>query len=147
MNLRRGFPLVWQQYAALLKKNLLLSWRNKTGTFMQLFSSFFFIFLIFAIQKAIEARYSNSTAYKSVTDPTPLLLPPIPPCEDKFYTKLPCYDFLWSGNASPAARRIVTNIMANNPGRPIPDSKVGGSVCLLRKEKGNGSEEVENCVF
>ncbi|XP_059443724.1 ABC transporter A family member 2-like isoform X2 [Corylus avellana] len=124
MNLRRGFPLLWQQYAALLKKNLLLSWRNKTGTFMQLFSSFFFMFLIFAIQKAIEARFSTSTAYKSVTDPKPLLLPPIPPCEDKFYTKLPCYDFLWSGNASPAARRIVTNIMANNPGRPIPESKV-----------------------
>jgi hypothetical protein len=131
MNLRRGFPLLWQQYAALLKKNLLLSWRNKTATFMQLFSSLFFIFLIFSIQKAIEARYATSTAYKSVTDPKALLLPPIPPCEDKFYTKLPCFDLLWSGNASATVRKIVTNIMANNPGRPIPESKVGASVWLL----------------
>lgn len=135
MNLRRGFPLLSQQYAALLKKNLLLSWRNKVATFMQLFSSFFFIFLIFAIQKAIEARYANTTAYKSVTDPNPLLLPPIPPCEDKFFTKLPCFDLLWSGNASAAARGIVTNIMANNPGRPIPASKVGGWFCLVAKKR------------
>ncbi|XP_062168317.1 ABC transporter A family member 2-like isoform X2 [Alnus glutinosa] len=124
MNLRRGFPLLWQQYAALLQKNLLLSWRNKTATFVQLFSSLFFIFLLFSIQKATEASYSTSMADSSVTDPKPLLLPPIPPCEDKFYTKLPCFDLLWSGNASAAARRIVTNIMANNPGRPIPESKV-----------------------
>jgi len=130
---RRGFPLLWQQYAALLQKNLLLSWRNKTATFMQLFSSLFFIFLLFSIQKATEASYSTSMADSSVTDPKPLLLPPIPPCEDKFYTKLPCFDLLWSGNASAAARRIVTNIMANNPGRPIPESKVGASVWLLRK--------------
>jgi hypothetical protein len=138
MNLRRGFPLLWQQYAALLKKNLMLSWRNKTATFMQLFSSLFFIFLLFSIQKAIESRYAASTVYESVTDPKTLLMPPIPPCEDKMYTKVPCFDFLWSGNASAAVRRIVTNIMTNNPGRPIPKRKVGGSVWLLIK--GNGSE-------
>ncbi|KAE8124064.1 hypothetical protein FH972_018974 [Carpinus fangiana] len=124
MNLRGGFPLLWQQYAALLKKNLMLSWRNKTATFMQLFSSLFFIFLLFSIQKAIESRYAASTVYESVTDPKTLLMPPIPPCEDKIYTKVPCFDFLWSGNASAAVRRIVTNIMTNNPGRPIPKRKV-----------------------
>ncbi|KAG6632961.1 hypothetical protein I3843_12G015800 [Carya illinoinensis] len=124
MNLRRGFPLLFQQYTALLKKNLLLSWRNKRATFLQLFSSFFFVFLIFCIQEAIQARYSTSTSYKSVPDPKPLVSPPIPPCEDKFYTKLPCFDFLWSGNETAAARTIVDGIMANNPGRPIPSTKV-----------------------
>uniref|UniRef100_A0A2N9H431 ABC transporter domain-containing protein n=1 Tax=Fagus sylvatica TaxID=28930 RepID=A0A2N9H431_FAGSY len=124
MNLLRGFPLLLQQYTALLKKNLLLSWRNKRSTFLQLFSSLFFIFLIFCIQKAIEARYASSTAFKSVSDPSLLSSPPIPPCEDKFYTKLPCFDLLWSGNESNAAQRIISSIIANNPGRPIPQSKV-----------------------
>ncbi|XP_042947784.1 ABC transporter A family member 2-like isoform X1 [Carya illinoinensis] len=124
MNLRRGFRLLLQQYAALLKKNLLLSWRNKTATFLQLFSSFFFIFLMFCIQRAIQARYVSATSFKRVTDPKPLFSTPIPPCEDKFYTKVPCFDFLWSGNESAAVRSIVNGIMVNNPGRPIPSTKV-----------------------
>ncbi|XP_030937865.1 ABC transporter A family member 2-like isoform X2 [Quercus lobata] len=124
MNLQRGFPLLWQQYTALLKKNMLLSWRNKRSTFLQLFSSFFFIFLIFCIQKAIEARFDSSAAFQSVTDPATLVSPPIPPCEDKFYVKIPCYDFVWSGNDSTMAQGIAAKIMANNPGRPIPLTKV-----------------------
>ncbi|KAK7836999.1 abc transporter a family member 2 [Quercus suber] len=124
MNLQHGFPLLWQQYTALLKKNLLLSWRNKRSTFLQLFSSFFFIFLIFCIQEAIQARFASSTDFQSVTDPAALVSPPIPPCEDKFYVKLPCYDFVWSGNDSTVARGIAAKIMANNPGRPIPQTKV-----------------------
>lgn len=125
MELRRGLPLLFQQYTALLKKNFLLSWRNKTATFLQLFASFFFVFLIFCIQEAINASYSTSTSYKSVPDPKPLFSPPIPPCEDKFFTKLPCFDFLWSGNDTAAFRTIVDKILANNPGRPIPSTKVG----------------------
>ena len=124
MNLQRGFPLLWQQYTALLKKNMLLSWRNKRATFLQLFSSFFFIFLIFCIQKAIQARFASSTAFESITDPATLVSPPIPPCEDKFYVKIPCYDFVWSGNDSTMAQGIAAKIMANNPGRPIPQTKV-----------------------
>ncbi|KAF3437772.1 hypothetical protein FNV43_RR20528 [Rhamnella rubrinervis] len=124
MNLRNGFPLLIQQYRALFRKNLLLSWRNKRATFLQLFSSIFFIFLIFCIQKAIEARFSSSSDYKSIADPKPLVSPPIPPCEDKNYIKLPCYDFVWSGNDSARIRSIVSAIMANNPGRSIPSGKV-----------------------
>ena len=124
MDLQSGFPLLIQQYKALFRKNFLLSWRNKRATFLQLFASFFFIFLIFAIQKAIEARFSSFTAYKSVTDPQPRLSFPIPPCEDKFFVKLPCFDFVWSGNGSARVRSIVDAIRANNPGRPIPSTKV-----------------------
>ncbi|EOY21765.1 ABC transporter A family member 2 isoform 2, partial [Theobroma cacao] len=124
MNLQRGFALLYQQFKALLKKNLLLSWRNKRATFLQLFSSLFFVFLIFCIQKSTDARNANSTAYEVLRDPKPLVAPAIPPCEDKFFVKLPCFDFVWSGNESQTFDRIVRAIRENNPGRPIPESKV-----------------------
>ncbi|ESQ45798.1 hypothetical protein EUTSA_v10010099mg [Eutrema salsugineum] len=124
MTLQRGLPLLWQQYTALFWKNLLLSWRSKRATFLQLFASFFFILLIFCIQEAMEKSFASSTALKTVTDPTALVSPPIPPCEDKFFVNLPCFDFVWSGNRSPRARDIVDAIRANNPGRPIPEEKV-----------------------
>ncbi|XP_022159340.1 ABC transporter A family member 2-like [Momordica charantia] len=123
MELRSGFPLLLQQFQALFKKNLLLSWRSKWATFLQLFSSLFFIFLIFCIQKAMEARFSSSTAMSDV-HPELQANPPIPPCEDKYYVKLPCYDFVYSGSSSAKVRDIVGAIMANNPGRPIPPNKV-----------------------
>lgn len=124
MELASGFPLLWQQFRALFKKNLLLSWRSKGGTFVQLFSSFFFIFFIFCIQKSLDAQSASSSAYKRVTDPTPVVSPPIPPCEDKNFVRQPCFDFVWSGDGSPKIRSIVDAIMANNPGRPIPSTKV-----------------------
>ncbi|KAK6117970.1 hypothetical protein DH2020_048285 [Rehmannia glutinosa] len=124
MELQRGFPLLVQQYKALLFKNLLLSWRNKRSTFLQLFSSLFFILLIFLIQEAIESRYGSSSSFQTDTDPRPLVAPPIPACEEKFYTKLPCFDFVWSGNDSARIREIVRRIRENNLGRPIPAEKV-----------------------
>lgn len=123
MNLQSGFCLILQQYTALLKKNLLLSWRNKKALFLQLLSPLFFIFLIFAIDKTTS--YSSSTAdNKSVTNPESFPSPPITPCEKKMFVKIPCYDFVWSGNNSPIFHTIVNSIMANNPGRPVPPTKV-----------------------
>ncbi|KAL6183259.1 hypothetical protein ACLB2K_044670 [Fragaria x ananassa] len=125
MNSLTGFPLLLQQFKALFIKNLLLAWRNKTATFLQLFSSLFFILLIFCFQKADDIQTRSSSAYQSVTDPQPLVAQPIPPCEDKFSIKKPCYDFVWSGDQSSSRiRSIVSAIMANNPNRPIPASKV-----------------------
>ncbi|KAK4798927.1 hypothetical protein SAY86_024292 [Trapa natans] len=123
-DLSSGVTLFQQQYKSLFKKNLLLSWRNKRATFLQLFSSFFFIFLIFCIEKAIRARFDSSAEFKSVTDPEALVSPPIPPCEDKFYMKRPCFDFVWSGNGSARLHKIVDAIRDNNLGRSIPSSKV-----------------------
>ncbi|KAJ0615074.1 putative ABC-type sulfate transporter [Helianthus annuus] len=40
------------------------------------------------------------------------------------FTKLPCYDFVWSGSDSARLGSIVDRIRANNPGRPIPSDKV-----------------------
>ncbi|RID72390.1 hypothetical protein BRARA_C04284 [Brassica rapa] len=124
MILQQGLPLLYQQFTALFKKNLLLSWRNKRSTCLQLFSSFFFILVIFCIEEAMKASEASSSAYKNVTDPMLLFSPPILPCEDKFFVKLPCYDFVWSGNNSRRVTDIVSAIMANNPGRPIPTNKV-----------------------
>ncbi|VFQ62766.1 unnamed protein product [Cuscuta campestris] len=119
-----GFRLLLQQYKALFVKSMLLSWRNKRATFIQLFSSFFFMFLIFCIQKATQSHFSSSTSFQNVFDPDPLVAPPIPPCEDKNLVKFPCFDFVWSGNQSRRIDQIVRRIMANNPGRPIPSNKV-----------------------
>lgn len=124
MELQKGIPLLFQQFEALFVKNALLSWRHKWATFLQVFSSLVFIFLMFCIQRAIEAQFSETTYYDNVLNPKPLVSPPIPPCENKFYIKVPCFDFVYSGSSSSNVNRIVDRIRANNPGRPIPKSKV-----------------------
>ncbi|XP_078158441.1 ABC transporter A family member 2-like [Carex rostrata] len=119
---------MWQQYVALLRKNAILTWRHKRSASVQLLSSLFFIFLIFCTNKAVQQRFSSSTAYNNVRDPEALtseLMNAIPPCEDKFFVKTPCYDFFWSGNSSSSRiASIVEAIMTNNPRRPIPSNKV-----------------------
>ncbi|CAL9749914.1 unnamed protein product [Musa acuminata subsp. burmannicoides] len=124
MELKSGLQLMVQQYKALLRKNAILSWRHKKSASLQLFSSLFFIFLMFWMDKAIKSRFSTTTAYINVHNPEPLVDPPIPPCEDKFFIKTPCYDFLWSGNDSARVADIVSAIMKSNPGREIPTDKV-----------------------
>ncbi|KAI7986720.1 ABC transporter A family member 2 [Camellia lanceoleosa] len=118
MELQSGLGLLIQQYKALLKKNIILSWRNRRSTIAQLLSPFFFVFLLYAISQAL-ANHPNS-----IYDPQPLLAPPIPPCEDKFFITLPCFDFAWSGNDTALIVSIVHRIMNNNPARPIPPNKV-----------------------
>ncbi|KAJ0985553.1 hypothetical protein J5N97_003909 [Dioscorea zingiberensis] len=122
MELQTGGRLIWQQYKALMKKNAILTWRHKRSAFLKLFSSLFFIFLIFCIDKAARSRAGS--AYDNVYDPEALISPPIPPCEEKFFIKPPCFDFVWSGNGSDRVGQIVMGIMKNNPGRSIPPEKV-----------------------
>eukprot|EP00249_Psilotum_nudum_P021774 c28239_g1_i1 orf=514-3321(-) len=118
--------LFFQQFSALLRKNFLLSLRNKRATALQLASSLIFIFLLFCVDESIKANRHSTTYYKNLLDPQPTVVPAIPPCETRFYIKTPCYDFIWSGNSSYNVSVIVNNIMKNNPGRPIPSSKVLG---------------------
>nr|GLL35564.1 ABC transporter A family member 9-like [Ipomoea trifida] len=122
--LQRGFPLLRQQTTALLKKNILLSLRNKRTTFLHLFSSLFFIALLFGIQKATDYRSRHPSAVSAVPDPQAATNPAIPACEHKLFIKRPCFDFAWSGSSSSRIQAIVAGILANNPGRPIPASKV-----------------------
>lgn len=124
-----GLRLFGQQCEALLKKNAILSLRNKRATFLQLASSFFFIFLIFVVDKAITAVNRDTTTFKNLFNPEPKAVPGIPACEEGYYIKLddgPCYDFLWSGTG-PNVEAIVRNIRERNPGRLIPEAKVRNS--------------------
>ncbi|KAI3943513.1 hypothetical protein MKW92_035273 [Papaver armeniacum] len=118
-----GIPLLIQQFGALFKKNIILSLRNKKAFIGQLFSPVVFILLLVGVERVMNSGYMSSRTV-DVPDPAPLTIPPIPPCETKFYVQLPCYDFAWSGSASPRIQSIVEKIMSNNPGRPIPSNKV-----------------------
>lgn len=114
-----GFALYLRQTAALYKKNAILSYRGLVATLLQLASSFFFIFLIWCIDRAVTARYSSTTTFKNLANPEPTLIPAIPKCENGYFIKTPCYDFLWSGNESSTIVELVKNISIRNSGRPI----------------------------
>ncbi|KAI8537560.1 hypothetical protein RHMOL_Rhmol09G0033500 [Rhododendron molle] len=119
MDSQSGFPLLVQQFKALFLKNLILTWRSKGFTFAQLLSPLVFMSLLYAAKEA-----SNPSQGKPLYDPVAVVAQPIPSCQEKFYTTAPCFDFLWSGNDSAKIASIVGQIMANNPGRPIPPTKV-----------------------
>jgi hypothetical protein len=119
-----GFPLFFQQLSALLRKNFTLALRNRTATFLQLLSSVFFILLIFSVDQAVNSRRKVTSAFRNVPNPQAQPVTPIPACETGYYIKPPCFDFIWSGNASSVSQAIVQNIMKNNPGRPITSDKV-----------------------
>ncbi|XP_073021934.1 ABC transporter A family member 2-like [Primulina eburnea] len=123
MEMQTGFPLLMQQTTALLKKNYILCLRQKIITFIQLFSSIIFMALVFGITEM--NKYSEKKPIMGAAhDPKPVTDLSIPPCEDMFFIKVPCYDFVWSGGGSRRIDSIVSRIMANNPGRPIPFDKV-----------------------
>ena len=124
MELLSGIPLFLQQLKALLKKNFILAWRGRRVTFLRLFSSFFFIGFLFALKKAENYGQRSHNFTGAIHVPKAIVNPPIPACEDKLIIKIPCYDFLWSGSGNQRIESIVEGIMANNPGRKIPGSKV-----------------------
>ncbi|KAL3528346.1 hypothetical protein ACH5RR_007668 [Cinchona calisaya] len=97
--------------------------RNRRATFLQLFSSFFFIAFLFALKKSDNYREKNPNLSAAVHDPKAIINPAIPACEDKLIIKVPCYDFVWSGSGNQRLESIVNSIMDNNPGRIIPQNK------------------------
>ncbi|CDP14832.1 unnamed protein product [Coffea canephora] len=124
IELLSGFSLLLQQINALLKKNFILAWRNRRSTFLQLFSSFFFIAFMFALRKTNKYTESRPNFCAKVRDTKPITNSPIPACEDKLIINVPCFDFVWSGSGNQRLESIVNGIMTNNPGRTIPQSKV-----------------------
>ncbi|KAH8940363.1 hypothetical protein BDL97_15G085100 [Sphagnum fallax] len=122
--LKTGWPLFYQQCISLMRKNALISYRNRRATILQIGSSLFFIFLLFCVEKADDAQLSGTTAYKNLFEPQPQAIASIPACENAYFVVLPCYDFIWSGVTSPRIQSVVNNIMNNNPNRPIPSTKV-----------------------
>jgi len=65
---------------ALLKKNYILAYRNRTSTFLRVFASFFFILLIFLVNEGIKGRYLGDQFYKDVKSPSPRTVGGIPAC-------------------------------------------------------------------
>ncbi|PKI75137.1 hypothetical protein CRG98_004472 [Punica granatum] len=88
----------------------------------------FFTALIFGIQKSTEALVRSQPEYKPLRDPKTTVVEAIPACEEKFFIKRLCFDFVWSGSDSARIQKIVDSIGDNNPGRPIPNSKKYASV-------------------
>lgn len=121
---KSGWTNFSQQCRALFYKNFLLSRRNLRATVLQLGSSLFFIFLIFCVDLSSKALQRSTTNYKNLFNPVSTVVPGIPACEDGFFIKKGCYDFIWIGSSTPRLELLVTNIRKNNPNRPIPENKV-----------------------
>ncbi|XP_024541685.1 ABC transporter A family member 2 [Selaginella moellendorffii] len=122
-------PVLWlfrRQFSALFYKNIMLSLRRKRSTIIHFSSAFLFVLLIFGVDQAIQASRRGTTSYRDVKSPPATAISPIVPCETGYFMRDPCYDFVWSGNSSATAARIVLEILRNNPGRPIPPSKTLG---------------------
>eukprot|EP00897_Mesotaenium_endlicherianum_P000650 jgi/Mesen1/10586/ME000085S09913 len=115
----RGVRLYFQQTRALSVKNVILAWRSKLSTILRLGSSFFFIFLIYCVDRSVRTSNGQDTSYKDLMTPAQKPVAAIPECETGLFMKTPCYDFLWSGNGSAAIVQLAQNISLNNPGRPI----------------------------
>jgi len=121
-------PRFLQQFKALMRKNFILSWRNRRGTILQLMTPFFFIFLVYVIDLSIQADQQEETFLKEIRDPTPRVVTAIPPCEDDKYARAPCWDFLYTFDPvdDPDIAEIVRLMRVHNEGREIPAEKVLG---------------------
>eukprot|EP00898_Chlorokybus_atmophyticus_P003418 jgi/Chlat1/4077/Chrsp26S08850 len=124
-----GFRLWVQQTWALLNKNFLLAVRNRRATLLQLASSFFFILIIFAVAKAIDATISNFSTYNdNLVSPPTKAANSIPACTEMIIrdTSQPCLDFIYSPlDPASVINTIVSNIRLNNV-PPIPADRVLG---------------------
>jgi hypothetical protein len=95
-NRSRGYwDDVYRQTLALLKKNYLLAYRNRTSTFLRTLSSAFFILVIFLVNEGLKARFAVETFYKDLPVPQSFAIKPIPACVPKF-GKQDCLTFVYS---------------------------------------------------
>jgi hypothetical protein len=69
-----------RQVLALTRKNMVLAYRNRTATFLRIFSSFFFILLIFLVNEALKGRFAKDPYYKDFPDPPREIIDGIPAC-------------------------------------------------------------------
>ena len=75
---------MYRQTLALLKKNYLLAYRNRTSTFLRTLSSGFFILVIFLVNEGLKARFAVETFYRDLPVPNSAAIKPIPACVPKF---------------------------------------------------------------
>ena len=72
-----------RQIYALLIKNYILCYRNRTATFLRIFSSLFFILLIFLVNEGLKARYATESVFKDFKTPPRKVIEGIPACVRK----------------------------------------------------------------
>ncbi|GAA0159193.1 ATP-binding cassette [Lithospermum erythrorhizon] len=124
MDFLTGFPLIMQQTKTLVRKNFILTMRNKRIALIQITIPFIFMGMLYGMRKSSTFLSNLPGLGNAVRDPKRITDFAIPPCEDKLLIRNPCYDFAWSGSGNPRIEGIVKRIMEANPGRPIPPDKV-----------------------
>jgi hypothetical protein len=86
---------VFRQTVALLRKNYILAYRNRSTTVLRIFSSAFFILLIFLVNEGLKARFAIETFFKDLPKPEVQKINPIPQCQPKFGKKN-CLTFVYT---------------------------------------------------
>eukprot|EP00894_Picocystis_sp_ML_P001352 jgi/Pico_ML_1/51869/g2692.t1 len=81
--MKQTLKLWGQQLLALEWKNVLLFWRNKVASALQVFGSLFFVLLIFAVNEALVSQRQNESDFQRITDPKPELVDNIPDCSNR----------------------------------------------------------------
>ncbi len=89
------FMDVPRQIYALLIKNYILCYRNRTATFLRIFSSLFFILLIFLVNEGLKARYATESFYKDYPNPPRKVIEGIPACVRKASSSF-CVTFVYA---------------------------------------------------
>ena len=80
---------------ALLQKNFILAYRNRTATFLRVFSSFFFILLIYLVNIGLKARFSADSYFRDYPDPPRTVVQGIPSCVKKSGVSSACVTFAY----------------------------------------------------
>ena len=86
---------VYLQTLALLKKNCILAQRNKTSSFLRIFSPVFFILLIFLVNEGLKARFAIETFFRDLPNPTSEQIQAIPSCTP-MYGMSDCVTFVYT---------------------------------------------------
>ena len=85
---------VARQIVALTRKNLILAYRNRTATFLRIFSSIFFMLLIYLVNEGLMSRYAADPYFKDLPSPPNQLIDGIPICVPKYGFKS-CLTFVY----------------------------------------------------
>eukprot|EP01117_Protostelium_nocturnum_P005730 TRINITY_DN2068_c0_g1_i1.p1 TRINITY_DN2068_c0_g1~~TRINITY_DN2068_c0_g1_i1.p1 ORF type:complete len:1746 (+),score=587.77 TRINITY_DN2068_c0_g1_i1:107-5344(+) len=118
-----SFTRKWaRQTKLLLWKSWLVSYRNRSGTLIQLLAPFFLILSLFILQLGFKARPDSGELFTPLRDPSTKYFTSIPNC---FSPAGNCYTFTYTPSGDPDVERVVQMIRDNND-PPISAEKVKG---------------------
>ena len=111
-----------RHFGALHHKNMTVARRNLRATLTQLTASFFFMFFVFIVDRAVQTQQQSESRYSNVRDPERVDVQPIPACEVIHDS---CYTFAYSPQGDETVNAIVRGILEHNA-PAIPADKVIG---------------------